>query len=143
MLISIRKQIVLQKNECQQLYHTSFKSYSIQEQILIHEGNCQQLYHAIADFCCSQEQTLMFHHFLKQFYHIFFESYLDQKQCLVRKANFLTACLHIFFSFKMTRNKFLHFWISHYCSNTYFYKFIDVYTIFTINHFIYTKTKKS
>ena len=44
-----------------------------------------------------------------------------------------------FFSFKMIRNNFSHFGISHYCSNTNISRLIDVHTI---NHFIYSKTKK-
>ena len=45
------------------------------------------------------------------------------------------------FSFNVIRKEFLHFLIFCYCSNTDFWRLTTVCTVFTINHFIYPKTK--
>ena len=107
----------------------------------MHDGNYQQLYHTSVDFCSSQEQIPKFRHFLELLYHTFVESYINQEYILLQMV-IINSMFAYCFSFKMIRNEFQHFWISHYCSNTYFYRFTDVHIMFTINHFIYTKTQK-
>ena len=108
----------------------------------MHDGNYQQLYHTFIDFCSSQEQILKFSHFLELLYHTFVESYINQEYILLQMV-IANSMFTYFFSFKLIRNEFQHFWISHYCFNTYFYRFIGVHIMFTINYFIYTKTQKA
>ena len=104
----------------------------------MNEGNCQQIYHTIVDFCSSKEQTLTVSPFFKiALSHICWVFYWSETY-LIRKGNFFTRMVTHFCNFNMIRI----FWISQYCSNTYFHRFIDLYAVLTITQFIYTKTKE-
>ena len=104
----------------------------------MYEGICQQLYGTFVGFCSSQEQIVCFT--------IFYIKHLLNLTSIRNKSHyvkyFFNCIITHLFSFKKIRTSFLYFCNFSCCPNTNFWGLIVTCTLFTINYFIYTKTKK-